>query len=185
MIGEIRDLETAETAINASLTGHLLLSTVHTNSAAGAVLRLLAMDVKPFLLAPALNLIVAQRLVRVLCNKCKEKTDPTAEQLERAKQIISRIPENNVDRPDPEHLVFYKAAGCSHCGNIGYKGRIGLFEIIVITDEIKKMIDKDGTSEINIETEARKNGMLKMVEDGVLKASQGLTTLEEVFRVTE
>jgi type IV pilus assembly protein PilB len=185
MIGEIRDLETAETAINASLTGHLLLSTVHTNSAAGAIPRLLSMNVKPFLLAPALNLIVAQRLVRVLCDKCKQQAAIAPELLDRAKKVITEIPDTNADKPKTDNLIFYKPVGCPVCNNLGFKGRIGVFELITITDEMKKMINDNKATELDIETIARKNGTTKIVEDGVIKACQGLTTLDEVFRVTE
>jgi type II secretory ATPase GspE/PulE/Tfp pilus assembly ATPase PilB-like protein len=143
------------------------------------------MNVKPFLLAPALNLIDAQRLVRVLCDKCKQQAAIAPELLDRAKKVITEIPDTNADKPKTDNLIFYKPVGCPVCNNLGFKGRIGVFELITITDEMKKMINDNKATELDIETIARKNGTTKIVEDGVIKACQGLTTLDEVFRVTE
>ncbi len=185
MVGEIRDLETAETAIQAALTGHVVLSTIHTNDASGTIPRFLAMGVKPFLLAPALNAIIGQRLVRKLCTQCKKETAPDAEQLARAKEALSALPENSEDRKkvDLGHLTFYASAGCEACGNLGYKGRVGIYEIFMINEEIEKIILSDEPSEYHIHSAAVKNGMVTMFQDGILKALEGLTSLDEVFRV--
>lgn len=186
MVGEIRDLETAETAIQAALTGHLLLSTIHTNSAAGAIPRFLSMGVKPFLLAPALNAIIAQRLVRKICPDCsKEEYKPTAEELNKIKKILSQIPENSKDRSDLTNLKFFKGKGCDTCANMGYKGRVGIYEIFVINKEVEQVILSAEISEYKMQEIAVKNGMITMVQDGILKALDGITTIEEVFRVAE
>lgn len=182
MVGEIRDFETADTAINAALTGHLVISTVHTNSAAGAVPRFLAMDVKPFLLAPALNAVIGQRLVRKVCKNCKTEYKPDKETLDRIKKIIADIPENSSVKIDTKNLKFYTGKGCDKCIE-GYKGRIGIFEIMIITKEIEQIILSEKVSEYEMLDIAIKNGMLTMVQDGILKATQGITSIEEVFRV--
>ncbi|PIR66534.1 MAG: hypothetical protein COU51_03275 [Parcubacteria group bacterium CG10_big_fil_rev_8_21_14_0_10_36_14] len=185
MVGEIRDLETAETAIQAALTGHLLLSTIHTNSAAGAIPRFLSMGVKPFLLAPALNAIIAQRLIRKICPECKKEYQPSTEELNRVKDILSQIPEDNKDRPDLTNLKFYKGAGCVACAEMGYKGRVGIYEIFVINKEVEQVILSAEISEYKMQEIAVKNGMITMAQDGLLKALDGITTIEEVFRVAE
>lgn len=185
MVGEMRDLETTEVAINAALTGHLVLSTIHTNSAAGAIPRFLAMNVKPFLLAPALNAIIGQRLVRRICEKCKEEFSPEAETIERVKKTLSAIPENNPDRPKFEQLKFYHGKGCETCNGLGYKGRVGIYEIMIMNPEIEKVILGGKVSEYDMEQLAIKNGMITMAQDGLIKALQGMTTVEEVFRVSE
>lgn len=186
MVGEMRDLETAEVAINAALTGHLVLSTIHTNSAAGAVPRFIAMNVKPFLLAPAINAIMGQRLVRRICSKCEKTEDtPTEKELARVQEIIDAIPHDHPDRPDTTNMKFMKGKGCPACNNTGYKGRIGIFEILIMSPEIEKVILSGKVSEYDMQQLATKNQMLTMVQDGLIKAMQGLTTLEEVFRVSE
>jgi len=185
MVGEMRDLETADVAINAALTGHLVISTIHTNSAAGAVPRFLAMNVKPFLLAPALNAIIGQRLVRRICSNCKEEYTPEPDKIEHAKQLLNAIPDGHPDKPDVNNLKFYHGKGCDICHKIGYKGRIGIYEIMVMTPEIEKMILGGKVSEYDMQDSGVKNGMLTMAQDGLVKVLKGITTLEEVFRVSE
>lgn len=185
MVGEIRDLETAEIAIQAALTGHLMVSTIHTNSASGAIPRFLSMGVKPFLLAPALNAVIGQRLVRRVCKECKEETTIEDDKLARAREILSHIPDNSGYKVDLEKLKFYKGKGCDNCNNIGYKGRIGVYEIFTMNKEIEQVILSGKVSEYTIQEIAVKNGMISMVQDGLLKAADGITSVEEVFRVTE
>jgi type II secretory ATPase GspE/PulE/Tfp pilus assembly ATPase PilB-like protein len=185
MVGEMRDLETADVAINAALTGHLVLSTIHTNSASGAIPRFIAMGVKGFLLAPALNAIMGQRLVRRICKECKEETKTEEKDLERAKKLLSEIPEDHEDRPDMTNMKFFKGKGCDKCNGMGYKGRVGIFEIMVMSPEIEKIILSGKVSEFQMQDLAIKSGMITMVQDGLIKTLQGLTTLEEVFRVSE
>ncbi len=185
MVGEIRDLETAEIAIQAALTGHLVLSTIHTNDAAGTVPRFLSMGAKPFLLAPALNAMIGQRLVRRVCSHCKKIDIPNEEHLERAKKILEGLPENEKKNVDFDNLIFYKGEGCDACQNIGYKGRIGIYEIISVNEDVEKAILGGKASEYDMRRLAHKAGMVSMVEDGILKALDGITSLEEVFRVAE
>lgn len=186
MVGEIRDKETADVAIQAALTGHLVLSTVHTNDAAGAVPRFLAMGVKPFLLAPALNAVMAQRLVRRICEHCKEKADLDQATQERIKNILAAIPANSGYKVDlGKELVFYQGRGCEQCHDLGYHGRIGIYEIFVMTKEIEKVIISSEISEYQMKELAVKNGMISMVQDGLLKALDGITSVDEVFRVAQ
>lgn len=185
MVGEIRDLETAEIAIQAALTGHMVLSTIHTNDAAGAIPRFLSMGSKPFLLAPAINAIVGQRLVRRLCEKCKKEAEFSAETSARAKEILEKLPEADKKNIDLDNLKFYKNVGCPACQEIGYKGRIGIYEILIMNKEIEKLILSGQLSEYDIRDIATKNGMVTMVQDGLLKALEGITSAEEIFRVAE
>jgi type IV pilus assembly protein PilB len=185
MVGEIRDLETAEIAIQAALTGHLVVSTLHTNDAAGAIPRFLSMGVKPYLLAPAINAIIGQRLVRRICLACKEETTLSDELLERVKKILKEIPENSQIKVDLENLKFYHGKGCKECQGLGYKGRIGIYEILTISPEIEKAILSGEVSEYQMRELAKKQGMVTMAQDGILKALDGITTVEEVFRVAE
>lgn len=189
MIGEIRDLETAEIAIQAALTGHLVLSTIHTNDAAGTVPRFMSMGAKPFLLAPALNAMIGQRLVRRVCKNCKEEEKLSDEQKERVVKILSDLPEEEQEAikftPDLSNLKFYKGKGCEACQTIGYKGRIGIYEIMVMNEEIEKLVLKGNVSEYDMRDVAKKYGMISMVQDGLLKAIDGITSVEEVFRVAE
>jgi type IV pilus assembly protein PilB len=185
MVGEIRDLETAEIAIQAALTGHLVLSTIHTNSAAGAIPRFLSMGVKSFLLAPALNAIMAQRLVRRICENCKEEYIPTPEEAEHAKTEFSAISEAAGERRNFTALKFWHGKGCDVCNNTGYKGRIGIYEVLIINKEIEQIILSGQISEYQMQEVAVKNGMVTMVQDGILKAADGITTLREVFRAAE
>lgn len=185
MVGEIRDLETAETAIQAALTGHMVLSTIHTNDAAGAIPRFLSMGVKPFLLAPALNAVIGQRLTRKICEHCKEEIQLDEKNLEKVKKIISEItPAANINI-DLNNLRFYSGKGCPKCSNIGYKGRMGIYEIFSMNKEIETVILSEDVSEYQMREIAVKNGMITMLQDGILKALDGITTVEEVFRVTK
>ncbi|MCX6784867.1 MAG: GspE/PulE family protein [Candidatus Komeilibacteria bacterium] len=188
MVGEIRDLETAETSINAALTGHLVLSTIHTNSAAGAIPRFLAMGVKPFLLGPALNAVIGQRLVRKLCPKCKVEDKIDNDTLTKILNLLNTIPVKSAARLTEEetaNLKFYKSTGCPDCHSLGYKGRIGIYEIMTMTKEIEQLILSEKASEYTIQDIAVTNGMVTMVQDGLLKAKDGITSIEEIFNVAE
>ncbi len=173
MLGEIRDLETASIAINASLTGHLVFSTLHTNSATAAVARLIDIGVKPFLIASATRCLMAQRLVRKICAKCEGPTDPDTSELGALGLDI-----NNIKDPN-----FKIGKGCTKCNNTGYKGRFGLFEVYVMEDEGRKLVINKETSGV-IQNHARKVGMRTLREDGARKAIAGMTTPKEVLRVT-
>jgi general secretion pathway protein E/type IV pilus assembly protein PilB len=173
MLGEIRDIETASIAINASLTGHLVFSTLHTNDAPGAVTRLIDIGVKPFLVASSTRAIMAQRLVRKICKKCIAPYTPTETEL----RAIGLDP-NNV-----QNATFMKGKGCSDCSKTGNRGRFGIFEIFVINDEARKLIyDKVPSSMLR--AQAREMGMRSLREDGTRKVVAGLTTAEEVIRAT-
>ncbi|MEK7131685.1 MAG: ATPase, T2SS/T4P/T4SS family, partial [Patescibacteria group bacterium] len=185
MVGEIRDLETAEIAIQAALTGHLILSTIHTNSASGTIPRFLSMGVKPFLLAPALNSVIGQRLVRKICEHCQEEDKLTSEQKERVLKNLETLPAAEKKNVDFKKLKFYKGKGCKECSGLGYKGRIGIYEIFTMNKEIEQAILSAEVSEYVIQELAVKSGMITMVQDGLLKALDKITTAEEVFRVIE
>lgn len=180
MVGEIRDFETAETAAQAALTGHVVLSTLHTNDAAGAIPRLLDLGVKAVTLAPALNALIAQRLLRKICQECKEIYKPNQTELERVKQSLATLPKDK----SPKNFVFYRGPGCKTCHNIGYKGRIGVFEVFAVDGQIEKLI-YEGASSQEIRKAAVAAGMTTMQQDGILKAISGLTDLAEVWRATE
>ena len=185
MVGEIRDLETAEVAIQAALTGHLMISTIHTNSAAGAIPRFLSMGVKPFLLAPALNAVIGQRLVRRICKDCKVETTIEPQLLERVKKILLEINPKSGYKVDLDNLHFYKGNGCDTCHHLGLKGRMGIYEIFAMSPEIEQVILSGAVSEYQMQDIAMKQGMVSMVQDGLLKALDGITTVEEVFSVAE
>jgi len=180
MVGETRDLETAEIAVRAALTGHLVLSTLHTNDAAGVIPRLLDLGVQPYLLSPALNVIVGQRLVRKLCPKCKAQQSIAKEDEEKIKKILAVIsPRANVDVPK-ELPMIYKPVGCDACNNLGYKGRIGIYEVMTINQTIKELTGQNAPS-FKILEQAIENGMVTMLQDGILKVLNGVTSLEEVY----
>lgn len=183
MVGEIRDRETADIAINAALTGHIVLSSLHTNDAAGALPRLLDMDIEPFLITSSTNAIIAQRLCRKICEKCRKETEIKPSDLEVINQEIETLP--NEEKTEAKKLKkFYIGEGCSACGNTGYKGRIGIFEILTITEPVKQLTLKHASSS-EILSQAIKDGFITMKQDGILKALSGLTTIEEVWRVTK
>jgi len=188
MVGEIRDNETAGLAINASLTGHLVLSTLHTNTSAGAIPRLLDMGCEPFLLSSTLNSIIAQRLVRRLCPEREKYTLKDLEVKEIAKycdlsKILKILKEEKIVKPKAtwKTILFYKPKPSKKCPD-GYKRRIGIFEVLPVTETIKEMIVKQATSD-QIQKQAIKEGMRTMVEDGFIKAAQGATSIEEILRV--
>ncbi|MFA6486329.1 MAG: GspE/PulE family protein [Candidatus Magasanikbacteria bacterium] len=185
MVGEIRDLESAEIAIQSALTGHLMLSTVHTNSASGAVPRFLSMGVKSFLLAPALNAVIGQRLVRRICPKCIEEQELDSASLERVGKIMQGLPKEEQDQVATHGMKFYHGKGCEACSGLGYKGRIGIYEIFSMTKEIEQVILSNQVSEYLIQDLAVKGGMVTMAQDGILKALDQITTVEEVLRVAE
>jgi len=170
MVGEIRDLETAEIAVQASLTGHLVLSTLHTNTAAGAVTRMQDMGIEPFLLSSSLLGVLAQRLVRTLCPDCKRESAATAKECELM----------GFDATNPPRV--YHAVGCQACNHSGYRGRQGIYELLVVDEQIRSMIH-NGAGELEIEKYARTQSP-SIREDGKLRVLQGVTTVEEVLRVT-
>jgi general secretion pathway protein E len=172
-VGEIRDLETAEIAIQASLTGHLVFSTLHTNDSPSAVTRLVDIGVEPFLISSSVLAVLAQRLVRVLCTDCKQPYQPKAVYL----QSIGVRPEQFGGRP------IYKAAGCERCFQTGYRGRLGIFEIMMMSEALRTVILQTYDS-IRIKALAVEEGMTTLREDGVARVAEGVTTLEEVLRVT-
>ncbi len=191
MVGEIRDNETASLAINAALTGHLVLSTLHTNSSAGAMPRLIDMKAEPFLIASTLNIVIAQRLVRRLCPENREKYRLKPEEikeLERRadlKHILKILKQRKIihSKTNWSNIEFYKAKPSKECPE-GYKGRIGIHEVLEVTESIKELIVKRATSD-EITEQAKKQGMITMLEDGFIKAAQGITSIEEILRVTK
>ncbi len=179
LVGEIRDKETAEIAVQAALTGHLVLSTVHANEAAAAIPRLLDLGVNPLSLAPALNLLIAQRLVRRLCKFCKAEDQISAELKEKLEKYINKIP-NRVDKEKYlKDMKIYKPVGCDKCNNTGYKGRVGIYELLVINPQMQEMIVK-GSGQLAIQEEVKKTDFVNMQQDGILKIVSGMTTFEEV-----
>ena len=180
MVGEIRDKETMELAIQAALTGHLVLSTLHTNDAPGAIPRLLDMGAEPFLLASTVDTVLAQRLVRTLCPKCRQKYKPEKEIVERFKRTLGQL----LPPDSQKELVLYKAKGCEECNNEGYTSRMGIFEVLPVDEQVSQLILRRESSD-KLEEAARKNGMVTMLQDGFLKVVEGVTTLEEVLRVAQ
>ncbi len=183
MVGEMRDLETAEIACQAALTGHIVLSTLHTNDATSAIPRLLDLGIRSFVVAPAINAIIGQRLVRKICPACKQAYKPAENLLSRVQMILQTIPKAS-QADVPKILNFYHSPGCAKCNGLGYQGRMGVYEVFTISDEIEKLVGQ-GASNTEIKKQAIAEGMLTMAQDGILKALQGITDIEEVFRVTE
>jgi len=177
LVGEVRDRETADLAIQASLTGHLVFSTLHTNDAAGALPRLLDMGAEPYLLASSMTAIVAQRVLRKIHDKCKVSYDPDPKIMEDIKSILGNL--MPASTPSPK---LYKGQGDADCGNSGYLGRIGIFEVLPVTEKIGRLILERGAAS-DIEKQAKEEGMITLKQDGYLKVLEGITTIEEVLRV--
>jgi type II secretory ATPase GspE/PulE/Tfp pilus assembly ATPase PilB-like protein len=173
MVGEIRDAETAQTAVHASLTGHLVFSTLHTNDAPGAIARLVDMGIEPFLLSASLSGVMAQRLVRVICSRCKEEYKPPEPLLADA-GLLGR----------KDEVTFYRGAGCPACRQSGYRGRSGIFELMAIDEDIREAILRKASSRELFDL-ARKAGLRTLREDGINKVLAGVTTIEEIARVTQ
>ena len=171
MIGEVRDVETAQIAVQSSLTGHLVLATLHTNDAVSAITRLIDMGIEPFLLASSLSGVLAQRLVRCLCTECRVAYEPNNVELGLLKSIKA-----------PKQL--YRSSGCEVCGGTGYKGRIGIYELLVVDEEMRKLVH-DRNSELKIRQYASSMGMLDLRQDGVRWVVSGVTSLEELLTVTK
>jgi len=192
MVGEMRDSETAQIAIQAALTGHLVFSTLHTNDAPGAITRMIDMGVEPFLVSSSVIGILAQRLVRTVCDGCKEEYTPTKDELKDIgilDELRTRAERSEASPQGTKHesrssdIKFYRGKGCDKCSKTGYKGRIGIYELMVIDDELRNMIVAKTISE-EIKKKAIEKGMITLMDDGLDKVSQGLTTVEEVLRVT-
>jgi type IV pilus assembly protein PilB len=195
MVGEIRDEETLEIALHAAMTGHLVLSTLHTNSAAATLPRMLDMGAEPFLIASTTNVIVAQRLTRRLCHECREEYRLNDEELNALSKsfdvddllaFLSKQSETKAlisQEKGWKEALFYRAKGCDQCGGEGYRGRVGIYEVLEMTDEIKALVMKSA-DEHQIDEQARASGMTTMVQDGFTKMLEGATSLEEVLRVT-
>ncbi|MEK9167442.1 MAG: type II/IV secretion system protein [Patescibacteria group bacterium] len=182
MVGEVRDLETAAMATHAALTGHLVLTTLHTNDAAGALPRLINMGVEPFLITSSLNAVIGQRLVRKVCDKCREKATIPHTLLETIKRELASLPSGQMKNINLDQLIFYHGKGCKECNN-GYSGRIGIFEVLQMSSRVEDLaVRKAPTSEIK--KAAIADGMITMIQDGLLKALKGITTVDEVMRVT-
>jgi len=173
MVGEIRDLETTQIAIQASLTGHMVLSTLHTNDAPTTVTRLIDMGTEPFLISSTIEVVVAQRLVRKICQHCKEEYQPTESDFTRL----------NMPKEKLKGIKYFRGKGCPHCHNSGYRGRTGIFEMLRVTDPIRELIN-DRAPAVAISEKAREQGMRVLREDGILKIGRGITTIDEVVRNT-
>ena len=173
MIGEIRDFETAEIGVKAALTGHLVLSTLHTNDAPSTINRLLNMGIEPFLVASAVNLITAQRLARRLCTECKEVDEISKQAL-----LDAGVAPDEVDG-----FVCYKGKGCSHCNDSGYKGRVGIYQVMPMFDEIREMV-LAGANTAEIKRESMRLGVRTMRQSALTKLKEGITSFEEVVRCT-
>ncbi len=185
MVGEIRDDETADLAIHAALTGHVVLSTLHTNNAMGVIPRLIDMGIKPFLIPPAINTMMSQRLVRKICDKCKRQIEPSEEIKALIMDELKDIPEDvlaSFDIPSP--LKIYRADGCKNCSEEGLEGRMGIYEVFSMTRDLGEIIMRDPT-EKELLAEAVRQGMITIKQDGIIKVLKGYTTIEEVLRATE
>src|SRR3989338_2721750 len=181
LVGEIRDKETSDIAMQAALTGHLVFSTVHANSASGAIPRLIDLGAKPASIGPALNLIIAQRLVRKLCEHCKA-AENASELDQKIKKFVRQLPKR-VDKSQYEKPLMFKPKGCPKCGNIGYKGRVAIFELMTVGGDVESLITSS-VGEAVILRQALKQGMVTMQQDGILKVISGITTFDEVESVT-
>jgi type IV pilus assembly protein PilB len=173
LVGEIRDFETAEIAIKAALTGHLVLSTLHTNDAPSTISRLMNMGIEPFLVATSVNLVCAQRLVRRVCRDCKEETATSPKVLMDA----------GFSPEEAKTVKLFRGSGCTTCNGTGFKGRVGLYEVMEITDEVRELI-LVGASALELRKKAIENGMISLRSSGLRKLKDGITTLEETLRET-
>ena len=182
MVGEVRDTETANMSTHAALTGHLVLSTLHTNDSCGALPRLIDMGVEPYLITSSINAIVAQRLVRKLCDKCKKEVSLPEKLYNQVKEEISSCPDEEIKKLSQNQIKFYKPQGCNVCKD-GYKGRIGLYEVLTITDRIEQLAVNRSTASI-IKRAAINQGLVTIRQDGFAKSAQGLTSVDEIIRVT-
>mgnify|MGYP000489445997 CR=1 FL=1 len=180
MVGEIRDRETSDLAIQASLTGHLVFSTIHTKSSSQAIPRLLDMGAEPFLLSSTITAIVAQRICRRVCNSCKETYEPTPEVAKDIKDVLGKV----FPLGEGEKIILSKGKGCSECNNTGYFGRVGIFEVLPVTEKIARLII-ERVAALDIEKAAVEEGMITLKQDGYLKVIEGITTIEEVLRVAQ
>jgi len=174
LVGEIRDAETAEIAIQAALTGHLVFSTLHTNDAASAATRLVDMGIEPFLVASVIRAVVAQRLIRVICAECREGYIPELEALKEVGLVPGQLTDG----------LVYHGKGCPACSGTGYRGRSGIYEMLIVTDAIRNLVMKKSDS-TSIARQAVEEGMKTLRDDGARKVAAGITTLEEVVRVTQ
>lgn len=188
MVGEIRDGETAELAVHAALTGHLVFSTVHTNNAIGAIPRLMDMGIEPFLIGSSVRVIAAQRLLRRVCSNCKEKVEVPEPVMRRVQKVMENISAEEYEKYELDKsqlMVFYKGAGCDECGNLGMKGRVAIHEVVPVDGEMEDLISDAEGNLPALEEFVRERGYLSIKQDGVMKALLGLTTLAELERVTE
>ncbi|HAG27532.1 TPA: hypothetical protein DCG61_02020 [Patescibacteria group bacterium] len=183
MVGEIRDEETAELAVHAALTGHLVFSTLHTNNSVGSIPRLMNMGIEQFLLSASVNLIMAQRLIRKLCNDCKKEVKPSSIVAKELDEALSTAPKEYLDGIDVKNYKTYEAVGCEKCGNVGYKGRMGIYEVLPMLDELQELLFNKQPA-YKIYEAAAKFGMITMKQDGLIKVVRGETTIEEIARVT-
>jgi len=185
MVGEIRDNETAELGIHASLTGHFVLSTLHTNDALGAIPRLLDMKVEPFLLGSTLNVVLAQRLARKICEHCKEEQRLPVEIIESVRQELAITPKAVIEQMLPDFdfkkIKFYKGKCCSRCGFTGYRGRVALTEVLDVNDKIKEVV-MDNKKNLTLDDLVKNQNFITMKQDGIIKVLMGLTTMEEIMR---
>lgn len=184
MVGEIRDRETAELAVHSALTGHLVLSTLHTNDAIGAIPRLIDMGIEPFLLTAALNVVMAQRLVRRICSSCRKEVPAPPELKKLFQEVLHDIPAGEAVEVDLKNIKTFAGQGCKVCGQSGYQGRIAITEVAPLSDKIKDLI-LNRESVQKLRDLAREEGMISMKQDGFLKVLRGVTTIEEVIRVTK
>lgn len=188
MVGEIRDSETAELTIHAALTGHLVVSTLHTNSSVGAIPRLVDMGIEPFLLSSSLRVVGAQRLVRRICSECKQEVKIAKTIIDSIEKQVEKIPTDELKKYGinlADGIHVYEGKGCDNCSNSGYKGRIAIFEALEIDRDMKEIISEHNGTETAVQKYADENGMITIKQDGLLKVMRGFTTLAEVERVTE
>ncbi|OGK20018.1 hypothetical protein A3C23_03480 [Candidatus Roizmanbacteria bacterium RIFCSPHIGHO2_02_FULL_37_13b] len=183
LVGEIRDKETTQLAIQAALTGHLVFSTLHTNDASTAIPRLVDLGAEPFLIASVLNAVIGQRITRTLCQYCKLSFSPSQEALANISTVLQNFLPKKIQE-NPQSVKIFKAVGCEECNHMGYLGRIGIFEVLKVTPEITKLIISHPSAD-EIEKQAKKESLITMIQDGYLKVLEGITTIEEVLRVAE